>query len=398
MNGRNNSESIWRKVLIALTSSVITGVLLMLFIPSYIERNSIQPENMNNGTADAQQMDFKNMTETQPVRDNTMDLTQNGELDVTEVASKVMPSVVGISTSVVNPDNLFESNQQEAWSVGSGVIVSENGYILTNHHVVGSDPNKIIVTLANGKTINATSQWSDPTLDLAVIKINAKGLKAAALGDADRLRVGETAVAIGNPLGLQFQRTVTAGIVSAVNRTISISTDGRENYMEGLIQTDASINPGNSGGPLINSKGEVIGINTIKVTSAEGMGFAIPINITKPVITGFIDNGKYATPYMGLFAYDKVVAQYVTQDMDLSKGVYVAKVDPDSPVYKSGVRSGDIITHMGDVEVNTMMQLREEMFKCGPGSECTVTFIRDGKVRKAEFRLENRTDDGLITR
>ncbi|MGE4283347.1 MAG: S1C family serine protease [Clostridia bacterium] len=396
MNEQNDSVSRWRKISIAVTSSLLTSFLLMIFIPYYMGRNNIPEEKQGENISGIQLSEFQNIVQAQPI-DQTLPEDRNGELDVTEVASKVIPSVVGISTAVVDEGSLFHSSQQQAWSVGSGVIVSEDGYILTNHHVVGSNPSNIVVTLANGKTIHATSEWSDPTLDLAVIKIKATGLQVAALGDAHRLRVGETAVAIGNPLGLQFQRTVTAGIISAINRTISVSTDGKENYMEDLIQTDASINPGNSGGPLINSRGEVIGINTIKVTSAEGMGFAIPINITKPVISSFIEKGRYATPYMGVFGYDEVVAKYVTQDMDISC-VYVTDIDPDSPVYKAGIRKGDMITHLGGVEVNTMMQLREEMFKCGSGSECIITYVRNGKTYKAEFTLETRVDDGLITR
>lgn len=381
-----------KSVLTAVGASLMTAVILMLFIPSYLDR--IRPEPINDPLSVPQAQRMAQDNEVTP-----MSLPENAErLDITTIASKVIPSVVGISTTRVDTTNLFRSTEEQVWSVGSGVIVSENGYILTNHHVIGGNANKIIVTLDNGKTVDATSQWSDPTLDLAIIKISAKGLRPAPLGDTNELKVGERAVAIGNPLGLQFQRTVTAGIVSAVNRTISVMTDGKENYMEGLIQTDASINPGNSGGPLINANGEVIGINTIKVASAEGMGFAIPINICKPVISSFQKNGSYTTPYMGLFAYDKGVAEYVKQDFTMSKGVYVAEIDPESPVYQAGIRIGDIITHMGEVEVNTMMQLREEMFICGSKSDCTITFIRDGKVRKVDFTLGERTRDGVVTR
>ncbi|MDK2932563.1 MAG: serine protease Do [Clostridiales bacterium] len=395
MYSQGKGGNLLRGILMILASSLITGLLLLLFIPSYISRNDMQPKNIN---YELNAPENQNMIQTQPIKDIPQNSISSGNLDVTEIASGVMPAVVGISTSMVDQTNLFRSSQEQRWSVGSGVIVSDDGYILTNHHVIGSSPNKIIVTLANGKTVNATSQWADPTLDLAVIKINVQGLPVATLGDANKLKVGETAVAIGNPLGLQFQRTVTAGIISAVNRTIRVTTDGRENYMEGLIQTDASINPGNSGGPLINSRGEVVGINTIKVASAEGMGFAIPINISKPVIESFLEKGSYSTPYMGLFAYDKIVAEYVNQDMNISNGIYVSHIDPDSPVYKAGIRAGDIITHMDDEEVNTMMELREKAFKCGPGKNCTLRFIRDGKVREVSFTLERRTKDGLVTR
>jgi len=367
----------------------------MFLIPVYIKSNYVQPQLTNYQSAKQVVPEQINMTEQ---NDNNLITNIENNLDITSVAAKVMPSVVGISTASIDRNSLFQANQQQSWSVGSGVIVSEDGYILTNHHVVGANPSQIIVTLSNSKTINARKEWSDPTLDLAIIKVDMTGLTTAVLGDSDRIQVGETAVAIGNPLGLQFQRTVTAGIVSAVNRTISVTTDGTENYMEGLIQTDASINPGNSGGPLINLRGEVIGINTVKVASAEGMGFAIPINITKPVIESFTQKGSYDTPYMGLFAYDKVVAEYINQDLSLQKGVYVAEIDPNSPAYEAGIRVGDIITHICDVEVNTMLDLREEMFKCGSGSNCVIRYIRNGEVRETRFTLQSRTNHELITR
>lgn len=397
MFSQDRGKGLLKSVLIALGASLITGILLMLFIPAYLDDwypDEMTPGRMNDNTGTPQAENMAQDNGAAPINQNNHNENDN----ITTVASKVLPSVVGVSTTMVGEDNLFRSTREQSWSVGSGIIVSKDGYILTNHHVVGTNPARIIVTLDNGKTINATSEWSDATLDLAIIKINARNLRAAVLGDSDQIRVGETAVAIGNPLGLQFQRTVTAGIVSAVNRTISVSTDGRENYMEGLIQTDASINPGNSGGPLVNARGEVIGINTIKVISAEAMGFAIPINICKPVIESFVNNGGYDTPYMGLFAYDKVVAEYVNQDLDMPKGVYVVEIDPTSPVYKAGVRKGDIITHIGEKQVNTMMALREEMFKCGSGNTCTLRFIRNGKERQVKFTLGKRTQDGLITR
>ncbi|NLY42518.1 MAG: trypsin-like serine protease [Clostridiaceae bacterium] len=397
MYTRNRGGILWRGLIIALLSSLMTGVLLMMFIPAYIDRSYRQMQNMNSSNNADKVPGGQNLAYTEAVRKEQSD-EKADILDVTGIAKKVMPAVVGISTSTIDGDDLFRSDMEEIWSVGSGVIVSENGYILTNHHVIGNNPNQIVVTLSNGKTVNAKSEWSDSTLDLAVIKVDFTGLPVAQLGDSDEIRVGETAVAIGNPLGLQFQRTVTAGIISAINRTIQVTTDGRRNYMEGLIQTDASINPGNSGGPLINSKGEVIGINTIKVVSAEGMGFAIPINIAKPVIESFLDKGEYVTPYMGLFAYDHVVAEYVNQGMDIQKGVYVTEVDKNGPVYKAGIRAGDIITHMDDEEVNTMLELRQKMFKCGHEKSCKIRFIRHGKVMEAQVKLSSRTNDGLITR
>lgn len=395
MYSQNKGVRLLRGALTVILSSVITGMALMFYIPTYINKNYTQQQKISYQSNIPQSTQVPSSVNIQ----SGTPAAVNGEvLDISSIAAKVIPSVVGVSTSSVSESTLFHSNQQQTWSVGSGVIVSSDGYILTNHHVIGNSPSQIVVTLANGQTINAKSEWSDSTLDLAVIKIDATGMAPAILGDATQIKVGETAVAIGNPLGLQFQRTVTAGIISAVNRTISVNTDGKENYMEGLIQTDASINPGNSGGPLINSKGEVVGINTIKVSSAEGMGFAIPINIAKPVITGFVEKGQYATPYMGLYAYDTAVTEYVKQDASVKKGVYVSHVDTSSPIYQAGIRVGDIITHMDDKEVNTMMQLRIEMFKCGVGANCKIRYIRNGNTYEAKLSLQNRVKDGLLTR
>ena len=389
MYSNRKGRSLLSKVLLVTATSIITAMIFTLFIPGYIARRLVLPEiseNRQNSNIIEENLTGQNIEQ-----------EVSGE-GIVSVASKVIPSVVGISTRDVTPSNVFDGGEEQAWSVGSGVIVSEDGYVMTNHHVIGNNPNRIIVTLSNGETVNAATQWSDPVMDLAVIKINRTGLTPAALGDDEGIRVGEVAVAIGNPLGLQFQRTVTAGIVSAVNRTISVEVDGKENFMEGLIQTDASINPGNSGGPLINSKGEVIGINTIKVVSAEGMGFAIPINITKPIITSFVDHGNYSTPYMGLFAYDNTVAEYINHGMNIENGVYIAQMDENSPVYRAGIRVGDIVTHICDVEINTMMQLREEMYKCGAGNECTLRYIRDNKAHEIKFDLAIKTRDGLLTR
>lgn len=389
LNSNSKGKSIFKSIMTVIVSSLVTGVILLTILPYFSDK--IIP---NRGENEESEFEARNIRQDVGYKPENL-AVQSGSFDVTQIASAVIPSVVGISTAVVSEYNLFRSTNEQRWSVGSGVIVSEDGYILTNHHVIDGGSGRIVVTLDNGSTVEADRKWADPTLDIAIIKINRKGLNPASLGDSNGLRVGEPAVAIGNPLGLQFQRSVTAGIVSAVNRTIRVSTDGGENYMEGLIQTDASINPGNSGGPLINSKGQVIGINTIKVTTAEAMGFAIPINVCKPVVSKFSKDGDYSTPYMGLFAYDGTVARYVKRDSNMDRGIYVARIDATSPAYKAGVRIGDIITHVGDEEVNTMIELVEKIYECGVGNECAITYIRDGNPRRVSFVLENKTKDGV---
>ncbi len=316
------------------------------------------------------------------------------------VAKSASPGVVGISVLRVDGDSIFDSDLSEKWGVGSGVIVSEDGYILTNHHVAGGKNKRIIVSLSDGRNVDGVTKWSDPVLDLAVVKIEAEGLTPIPLGDATKLQVGEAAIAIGNPLGLQFQRTVTSGIISALNRTIKIETEDGVNYMEDLIQTDASINPGNSGGPLLNSRGEVVGINTIKVASAEAIGFAIPINVAIPIINHFIGKGEFIEPYLGVFAYDKEAVPYLKQNLKLDKGIYVVKVDENGPAHKSGIRKGCIILQVDGIDMHTMMQLRTYIYSKNPGDVINVTHLSQetGKAIMVPIRLSAKERDGLITR
>lgn len=316
------------------------------------------------------------------------------------VAKKATPGVVGITVERVKQKRLFNNNGETEVGVGSGVIVSRDGYILTNNHVAGGKSKRIVVSLADGRNVDGTVVWADPVLDLAAVKVNLTDLTPLTLGDASGLQVGEQAIAIGNPLGLEFQRTVTSGIISALNRTIRIDTDTGPNYMEDLIQTDASINPGNSGGPLLNAKGEVVGINTIKVTSAEAMGFAIPINISKPIMQKLVSTGSFKEPYLGLFAYDNSVLPYMGVNVAMQSGVYVAHVDTSGPAYKSGIREGCIIRQVDGQDITTMLQLRTYIYTKSPGDTIKVTHLMHGSNQWATVPivLSQKTRDGLVTR
>ncbi|NJD01797.1 MAG: trypsin-like serine protease [Ruminiclostridium sp.] len=316
------------------------------------------------------------------------------------VAKSATQGVVGVTVERVAAGKLFDRNKETQVGVGSGVIVSSDGYILTNNHVAGGKSKRIIVSLADGRNVDGETVWSDPVLDLAVVKINLTGLPALKLGDAEQLQVGEPAIAIGNPLGLEFQRTVTSGIISALNRTISIETDQGTNYMEDLIQTDASINPGNSGGPLLNSRGEVVGINTIKVTSAEAIGFAIPINAAKPIVSRFLSTGRFTESYMGVFAYDKALLPYIDGNLNINQGVYVAHIDENGPAYKAGLRLGCIIKQIDGQDINSMMQLRTILFSKSPGDTINVTHLMHGKDQwvTVPVILAAKEKDGLVTR
>lgn len=302
---------------------------------------------------------------------------------VSAVAKKAMNSVVGITTVEVQ-QYLF--SQREVEGIGSGVIVDTNGYILTNSHVIGGGNAKSITVLfENGDKLPAKVLWNDSFLDLAVVKVDATGLTAATLGDSDKLEVGEIAVAIGNPLGLEFQRTVTSGIISGLNRSIQVSSN---NVIENLIQTDASINPGNSGGPLLNSKGEVIGINTAKIKSAEGLGFTIPINEIKLIIEGIASSGTYKTVFMGISGV--TVEEYQATfgiELSVDNGIILIQVSENSPAGRAGLMNGDIITKIDNEEIKNMSQLKKSLYKYKKGDKAEITIIRNNSENKIDIEF-----------
>ena len=307
--------------------------------------------------------------------------------DTLEFASKC---VVGISKIKNNGESILSNNATSDLGLGSGIIVSNNGYIITNWHVAGNRYSNCYVTLENGDIHNGSIVWADSDLDLAIIKINANGLNYLNLADSNNLKLGDKVYAIGNPIGIEFQRTVTAGIISGLNRTVKIEEENNKSYMEDLIQTDATINPGNSGGPLINENGEVIGINSIKINTAEGIGFAIPINIIKPVIKNFIEYGKYEEAYLGIFAYDKEVIPYLTSGITFDSGIYVAQISKDGPCYNTNLKIGDIITKIDGIDVNKMSELRDYIYSKKTGDSVKLTINRRNKVYNLEIKLGKR--------
>ena len=223
------------------------------------------------------------------------------EDDISGKLEDITKCIVGISKIKNKGGAALDLNATVNLGLGSGIIISENGYIATNWHVAGNKYDTCYITLDNGSVYNGSVVWADSDLDLAIVKIKVAGLKYIEIGDSDKLNLGQDVWAIGNPVGIEFQRTITKGIVSGVNRTIKIEDENGENYMEDLIQTDASINSGNSGGALINKNGELIGINTVKIVAAEGIGFAVPVNIIKPIITSFLQNDKFEEAYLRYF-------------------------------------------------------------------------------------------------
>lgn len=285
-------------------------------------------------------------------------------------------SVVGIAVKQ-NSGNKIATTLDNSWSIGSGCILDSKGYIVTNYHVIGNVKDDIYVTLYGGEVIKGRAVWSNKNLDLAVIKIDVAGLPAAIMGNSDSLRIGEKAIAIGNPLGFEFQGTLTSGVISGLNRSIEVEG----NYMEDLIQTDASINSGNSGGPLMNGKGEVIGINTVKVASAEGIGFAIPVNQIKPIIEKIKENGEFKEPYLGLLGYDRAITSSFASKIIIDTGIYVYDVENGSPAYKSGIEKGDIILSFDDLNLDTLCKMRTILFSKDIGEKIRVKILRDGEIK-----------------
>ncbi|MGY5268315.1 serine protease HtrA [Paraclostridium bifermentans] len=292
------------------------------------------------------------------------------------VTDKAMPSVVGITTTTIDTNNIFAIPQQSQ-GVGTGFIVDSKGYILTNSHVVSDGKASDVNVLFNdGSTSKGKVLWNDPTIDLAIVKVDKTGLPVADLGNSDSVRTGDLAVAIGNPLGLEFQKSVTQGIISGLDR--SIQTE--QSNMTGLIQTDASINPGNSGGPLLNGKGEVIGINTAKASGAEGLGFAIPINTAKPIVEQIIKDGKFEKVTLGIKGIDVKTFETTTgTDLAADEGVYIAEVVANTPAQKSGIQAGDVITKVGDTKITSMSDLNKALYKFSVGDKAKVEVNRGGK-------------------
>ncbi len=407
---RENNGLFIKMLLASVITSLAVSLLVVAVSSGYITGNEPNDnKSQNNG---ALQMSYTSIqaAATGSLPKNSDQQGQNIPVRTVEqssavpaaqtVAKNATPGVVGITVERVKQASLFKKDGDTEVGVGSGVVVSSDGYILTNNHVAGGKSKRIVVSFADGRNVDGVVVWADPVLDLAAVKVNLTDLSPLKLGDASKLQVGELAIAIGNPLGLEFQRTVTSGIISALNRTIRIETDTGPNYMEDLIQTDASINPGNSGGPLLNSRGEVVGINTIKVESAEAMGFAIPINISRPIMQKLVSTGAFNEPYMGLFAYDNSVLPYMGVETAMKSGVYVAHVDTAGPAYKSGIREGCIIRQVDGQDISTMLQLRTYIYSKSPGDTIMVTHLMHDSNEwvTTPIVLGLKTRDGLVTR
>ena len=382
---RNHGGNFLRTVVTPFICGALGAIIVIgtcLGVPSIRETllgNSFEAENL-----ESKPIDYSNM--------NTNLISLSGFSETgTSVAQKVLPSIVGITVEY-KVNSIFMNTQTTAEAQGSGIIISEDGYILTNNHVINSASNsiyyeideasKVKVYLHNDKNeYEAKVVGTDELTDLAVIKIEKTGLTAAELGNSDTIQVGEFAMAVGNPLGMKS--SVTSGMISAVNREVT----GSDGKVYTLIQTDAAINSGNSGGALVNSQGQVIGINTLKVsaTGVEGMGFAIPINSAKPIYEDLIQFNKVRRPYIGIYGRDldeKTAAYY-----KLVEGIYIVRVEEYAPGERAGIRTGDIIIKADGKDVKTMNELNEIKNSHEIGDTMTIVINREGKEQELTVTL-----------
>ncbi len=351
----------------------------------------------------SQQLRLPGKTTTIPSFDAENTRVVNEESVVIDAVEKVSPSVVtvGISTTrrsngyfEINPFDPFSPFRQQPGSsqkieqdIGTGFVVSKDGIIVTNKHVVSETDATYRIITKDDKTYTVDRIYRDPVNDLAIIKINATDLKPAELGDSSKIKVGQLAIAIGTALG-EFRNTVTTGVISGVGRGISAGSpfEGSVERLDNVIQTDAAINPGNSGGPLLNSAGQVIGINTAVSSEGQNIGFAIPINVIKDSIDNFNKTGQFDRPYLGV-RY-KVVTKDVAILNDIPEGAYIMEVVAGSPAEKSGLEQGDIVTKIGDVRLSgENAELSKIISQRKAGEALNLTIWRDGKENSITVTL-----------
>lgn len=393
----------------ALCGALLTGVVISL------------PTHMTSGTYAQQVETAKQATEKLEARQG-MDAAEGLSSAFRNVAEVLKPSVVSISTVTASkvragggrgalPPGL--SDQLPPWlrdemlrqfemperrspdreGMGSGVIAREDGYVLTNNHVVeGAD--RLTVELSDGREVEGKVVGTDPATDLAVVKIEATGLKAAVFGDSDSIQVGDWVLAIGSPFGLD--QTVTAGIISGKNRVQGIVASGEG--FEDFLQTDAAINPGNSGGPLVNIRGELVGINTAilsRTGASAGIGFAIPVSIARPVLDSIIDNGAVRRGFLGAQVGEistDVIKQF---DLKTDSGALIRGVVDGQPAATAGLQPGDVVTKIDGTAVTSGTQLRNMIASRKPGTTVNLSINRGGSKQDLQVTLQERTDESL---
>lgn len=366
-----------------VTSFAVGGTLYSKFSKQLETQVNLLNKTAAQSTTSVGSSPAKLSTSTGDIKAAALLSTASGELTVAQIAKKVGPSIVGIKMSVMNTRQsmFYGSRSSTSDSEGSGIIFTSDGYIITNYHVVQyADPKNgasttLTVYLPDKREAKAKFIGGDSDNDLAVIKIDLTGLPAAELGDSSEIEVGDPAVAIGNPLGMEFAGSVTFGVISALNRQLNTG----DNSMT-LIQTDAAINPGNSGGALVNRKGQVIGINSAKISvdGVEGLGFAIPMNTAKPIVDQLKTYGYVkGKPLMGISAQE--VTEEISRMYDLPVGIYISEVIQGGAAEAAGIKKGDVLISIDGKKVSSMSDLDAVKKKHKAGDTVDVVVSREGK-------------------
>ena len=369
---KNKNKIVFSTLLMGLVGLIVYNLYTM-YINIEIKNSNYEAEKLSTSINNEENVD----------NSNTNNVMKEDMLENT------IKSVVGISRFTNAGGSILNNVSSEDLGLGTGIIVSEDGYILSNNHVTGDRFCVCYVTI-DESIYKGMVVFNEPDLDLSIVKVNAKNLTCIKFGNSNNLKIGEQVYAIGNPIGYEFKRTVTAGIISALNRTIKIEEGETTSYVSDLIQTDATINPGNSGGPLVNKYGEVIGINTVKITSAEGIGFAIPINVIKPVVEKIRQTGSFEEATLGIYAYDSEVAEYMKLKDKIITGIYVSQIINNGAASNSDLKVGDIMTSIDQKRLNTINDLREYLYSKEPGDEVVLKIVRNERERDVNVTLGKR--------
>ena len=338
---------------------------------------------------------LKNLPQAQNVPSQKTQTIVSEENAVISVVDKASPSVVAIGATekIFNPFDPFSASQAQNSTIGTGFVVSEKGIIVTNKHVVLDTGTRYNVVTRDGKKFEIRKIYRDPVLDLAIVQIDEGGLSALELGDSSKLKVGQTVVAIGNALG-KFTNTVTTGVVSGEGRRVTAGDpfSGSSENLDNLIQTDAAINPGNSGGPLLNSAGQVIGVNVATTEGAQNIGFAVPINSVKAIVDEFVQKGSVSRPFLG------IKYRFISKDVailnEVPQGAYIQDVIEGSSADKAGIEMGDIITKIDSQTVDAENKVSEMISKKKIGDRLGLTVWKDGKERQVTATLRELPETG----
>jgi serine protease Do len=392
-------SSIKNYIIVALVFALIGGLVVYAISPYIMGQNGQTQQTDNSSNLPADENAAADTTDqgataengSLPTIGNNANLVINPNNPVVDISAKVEKAVVGITstTEVTVPDFFNNSNvKKDVEAYGSGIIISEDGYVLTNNHVI-EGAKQLYVIMSDGEKVDAKLVGTDPQSDVAVLKIDHKDLTVAKIGDSDKVQKGEFAIAIGNPLGHELAGTVNFGVISAADRTLQM--DGKTMK---LLQTDAAINQGNSGGALVNMRGEVIGMNTIKLGGelVEGLGFAIPSNVFKPLAEEIIKTGKVTypeKPWLGVYTAE--INEDTSKQLGYPIGILVTDVAQDSPALTAGIKPGDVITGLGGKDIVTFDELKEALNSHKIGEVVDVKLWRNGSDFVLKVKLGGMT-------